>query len=82
MLLVTEVIEDDDCEWGKIHPSMFPEGFDKCNVYCDGWCLLVDSNDTPPIVYWKKMNKMVEMIMQDRNGMRAEKDRKVKITSI
>ena len=32
---------------------MFPIGFDKCDIYNDGWCLLEDNRDElTPLIYW------------------------------
>ncbi len=54
-LLVTKVQFSDNCEWGKVHPKMFPPGFKGCDTLSDGWCLLRDLRDeSVPIVYFKK----------------------------
>jgi hypothetical protein len=55
ILLITNTMERDNYEWGKVDPSMFPLNFDKCNIYFDGWCLLKDANDSKVIVYWERI---------------------------
>ncbi len=63
-LLITNVITIDNCEWGKVHPKMFPDEFHAKNTqYADGWTLLNDNRatcslittedlDAKPIIYW------------------------------
>jgi len=40
--------------WGKVHAQMFPDDFDACNVFSDGWCLL---EETEALVYWTLADK-------------------------
>jgi hypothetical protein len=58
-LRIKKTITIDDCIWGKLHPTMFPDGFDKCNTALDGWTLLADIRDPNPdnhIIFWEKIN--------------------------
>lgn len=54
-LLVTETRMVEGCEWGKVHPIMFPYNFDKCNVITEGWTMLRDCRDKEPVVFWDKV---------------------------
>ena len=53
-LLITKVKVVETCEWGKVHPSMFPNGFKGCKVDKEGWCLIKDNTHVnTPLIYWK-----------------------------
>lgn len=54
-LLIIQILDVEGCVWGKLHPVMFPEGFDYCNLESEGWTMLRDCRSSQAdIVYWER----------------------------